>query len=188
MSKLHKWPTYSLLGAFTSTIAIFAIYAYVYVKQHPDAYTIKTEQTIAAVAGTKASDLTTADPWTVVYPNTKSMLIKDVLVQASIAKSWPERIKGLSDTPYLPETVVKLFIYDTPGFHSIWMKDMKYAIDIIWVNEAGEVVHTQENATPESYPDTFFEPKEEALYVIETAAGFVKKHTIVRGDTVELPL
>jgi uncharacterized membrane protein (UPF0127 family) len=103
-----------------------------------------------------------------------------------VARTWPERIRGLSDTPYLPENVVKFFVFDTPGLHSIWMKDMKYPIDILWISEAGKIIHLEENATPESYPDTFFLPTEPALYVIETMAGFVRSHNLALGDQVEL--
>ena len=121
-----------------------------------------------------------------IYPNTRSMVIRDIEVQASVAETWPERIEGLSNTPYLPEGVVKLFVFDSAGFHSFWMKDMNYGIDILWVNEASEIVHIEQEASPESYP-AMFVPNEEARYVIETVAGFVEKHGLVLGDSVVLP-
>lgn len=143
-----------------------------------------------ATAVVAASDGAVTTPDTVseaeLYPDTKPMTIKDVAVRASIAQSWPQRIKGLSDTPYLPEDVVKLFVFDSAGMHSFWMKDMNYSIDILWVDEAGVIVHIEENASPESYP-AMFVPKTEALYVIETVAGFVAAQGIMEGDSVVLP-
>jgi uncharacterized protein len=188
MAKLRRWPLYSLGAIFLVTAATFSIFAYRYVQKNPEAFT--PAPVVAAVSETKVrvKDMTTDDPWVRIYPKTSAMMIKDVSVLASVANTWPDRIKGLSDTPFLPEQVVKLFVFDTPGRHSIWMKDMKYSIDILWVTEAGVINHIVTGATPESYPDTFFEPETPALYVIETAAGFVATHGIVVGDTVELPV
>ncbi|MEZ4195343.1 MAG: DUF192 domain-containing protein [Candidatus Paceibacterota bacterium] len=135
---------------------------------------------------TKKNVFTTEDKWEDIYPNTKTISIVGIEVQASVAKTWPERILGLSNTPYLPEDVVKLFVFDSPGLHSIWMKDMLYAIDIIWATEAGEIVFIKENATPESFPENFL-PSSPATYVIETKAGFVMKNNIKVGDTVSIP-
>ena len=187
MKRLRRWPLYSLAGIFLVTAVTFSVYTYQFVQKNPEAFT--PVETVAAVSETavKVKDMTTDDPWTRIYPQTSAMMIKDVPVLASVARTWPERIKGLSDTPYLPEQVVKLFVFDTPGKHSIWMKDMKYAIDILWVSEDGVVSHIETGATPASYPDIIFEPTTPALYVIETAAGFVEKYKIAIGDRVDLP-
>jgi len=126
------------------------------------------------------------EQWELIYPDTKAMTIGEIPVKASIADSWPERILGLSDTPFLPEDVVKLFIFDTPGLHSIWMKDMNYPIDIIWVSGTGVIVDIKESALPESFPASFSSTVD-AVYVIETVAGFAEKFRVAIGDTVVLP-
>ena len=128
----------------------------------------------------------TQDEWRKYYPVLVPILIGSTTVQASIADSLPERIKGLSDTPYLPDGIVKLFAFGAEGEHSIWMKDMNYAIDIIWVAKAGQIVHIKKNVTPETYPESFASPKP-AWYVIETPAGFVEKSGIELGDKVIVP-
>lgn len=127
------------------------------------------------------------EEWEKLYPDTKVMTLGEVQVLASIANSWPERIQGLSDTPFLPENVVKFFVYDTPGFHSIWMKDMQYSIDIIWLNAEGLIVDIKTEATPESFPESY-SPKIEASYVVETVAGFVEKHSLAIGSKATLPI
>ncbi len=127
------------------------------------------------------------DVWREIYPTTVPITIADVSVEASVADTLPERIKGLSGTPYLPMGVVKLFAFGAAGSHSIWMKDMNYAIDIIWVDETGVIVHLEENITPESFPESFGSPTP-AWYVIEAAAGFVAANQIVAGDQVVLPV
>lgn len=124
--------------------------------------------------------------WEAIYPDTVPLIIGSTTVQASVADTLPKRIKGLSDTPFLPENVVKLFAFGVPGSHSIWMKDMQYALDIIWVAEAGGIVHIEENVTPETFPESFSSPTP-AWYVIEANAGFVGQNNIQLGDTIILP-
>lgn len=141
-----------------------------------------TEQNSDIIA---TSSEAVGDDWQKIYPKTQDLKIADVTVKASVARTWAERIKGLSDTPYLPEGVVKLFIFDTVGEHSIWMKDMNYAIDIIWVDAENKIVDIKTNATPETYPESF-SPKSHALYVIETKVGFVTKNNIKIGDEVSV--
>lgn len=124
--------------------------------------------------------------WQATYPDTVPLTIGSVTVQASVADTLSKRIKGLSKTAFLPEEVVKLFAFGVPGEHSIWMKDMNYALDIIWVSETGEIVHIEEAVTPDSFPESFSSPTP-AWFVIETNAGFVEQHGINLGDAVELP-
>lgn len=127
----------------------------------------------------------TIEEWQRVYPNTVPLQIGSATVKASVADSLPERIRGLSDTPFLPEDVVKLFVFNALGNHSIWMKDMNYSIDILWATKEGEIVHIEENISPETYPASFESPTP-AWYVVEANAGFVKANGIVVGSTISL--
>jgi len=126
------------------------------------------------------------DDWRVIYPNTIPVTVGSVEVQASIADTLSKRIKGLSDTPFLPDEVVKLFAFGVPGSHSIWMKDMSYSLDILWVAENGEIVHIEENVSPDTFPTSFSSPVP-AWYVVEANAGFVERNQIVLGDEVVIP-
>lgn len=127
------------------------------------------------------------EEWRIIYPDTVLITIGGVEVQASVADTLPERIKGLSGTPFLPENVVKLFAFGVGGSHSIWMKDMNYPLDILWANKDGVIVYIQSDVSPESYPESFSSPVA-AWYVIETSAGFVTNNSIAVGDRVVLPV
>lgn len=129
--------------------------------------------------------LVAEEDWRLIYPNTVPLKIGATDVEASISDDLPERIKGLSDTPFLPSNVVKLFVFGAYGNHAIWMKDMNYALDIIWLNKEGVIVHIEENVTPESFPKSF-ESREPAWYVVEANAGFVASSSVIVGDTVTL--
>lgn len=124
--------------------------------------------------------------WRRWYPNTVPMKLAGVQVKASVADTMSSRIKGLSDTPYLPDDVVKLFVFGVPGSHSIWMKDMNYAIDILWLSEDGFIVHIEEKVDPGTFPNSFASPVP-AWFVVEANAGFVETNNIELGDELILP-
>ncbi|MEY3784468.1 MAG: hypothetical protein RLZZ230_790 [Candidatus Parcubacteria bacterium] len=126
------------------------------------------------------------EDWQTIYPNVVPLTIGGVPVLASVAESLGDRIKGLSDTPFLPDNVVKLFVFSSAGPQSIWMKDMNYALDIIWIAKEGKIVHIEENVSPDSYPESFSSPKP-AWYVVEVSAGFVAANGITLGEEVVLP-
>lgn len=188
--KQKKLTIYTLGLGFLLPLCVLTLY--VFVKNQPDTQPTElaanSKLAIDKTAGKTSKTDTQAKEVTAetLFPDTKPIRIKDFTVKASIADSWPERILGLSNTPFLPEDTVKFFAFDSDGYHSIWMKDMNYAIDIIWTDENGSIVYIVSDATPESYPDTFT-PDQPARFVIETVSGFVKKQQIAVGDKVEIP-
>jgi uncharacterized membrane protein (UPF0127 family) len=56
--------------------------------------------------------------------------------------------KGLAVKNQLKENEAMLFIFEESAKHSFWMKDMKFPIDIIWLNSDGKVVHIEQNLQP----------------------------------------
>jgi uncharacterized membrane protein (UPF0127 family) len=110
-----------------------------------------------------------------------SFTLSRISLQASIADTDAERAQGLSDTPYIPIGIAKVFIFDSAQQWSFWMKDMNYPIDIFWLDEQGYVVHVVENAAPDTYPEFSFVPPVPAKYVIETKAGFATENNIGVG-------
>lgn len=107
---------------------------------------------------------------------------QDIKVELALTKEIQE--KGLSGRGSLLENTGMLFIFEQPGKYYFWMKDMNFAIDIIWITEDLKVVYIEKNATPKSYPN-IFDPKIDAKYVLEVTSGFSEKNNLKEGDTVE---
>lgn len=183
INKINLWLTYSLLGVFLILIILLVSFYVQY--QSDQELLVETPVTEQVISETEVSLVNSPD-WRAIYPDPKPMQIGKQEVLASVAQTMSERITGLSGTTFLPEELVKLFIFDNPGLHSIWMKDMNYSLDIIWVDEAAKIVHLEEEVSPESYPN-FFTSTLPAKYVIEANAGFVAKNEIKIGDIVVLP-
>jgi uncharacterized protein len=95
--------------------------------------------------------------------------------------SAEERTKGLSGRKNLPEDTGLLFVFERPGLHRFWMKDMNFPIDILWLDENKRIVHIEKDVPPESYPE-YFVPTADSKYVLELNAGQVQKNNIKLGD------
>ena len=103
----------------------------------------------------------------------------------AVADTPEEQYKGLSGRNSLSDNEGLLFIFAKPAYHSFWMKDMLFPIDIIWIGESGQVLDISANIKPESFPETF-QPPAPALYVIEVRAGWAEHHRIKVGDLIQI--
>ena len=102
-----------------------------------------------------------------------------------IADNADEHKKGLSGRTQLPAGQGMLFVFQASGDHGIWMKDMRFAIDIIWLDANQQIVGLKANARPESYPETFYS-EDASLYVIEVNVGEIAETGLKIGDQLHL--
>jgi len=115
----------------------------------------------------------------------KTLIIGGVEIDLLVAESTSERSAGLSNRESLHETSGMLFIFPEEGNYGFWMKDMKFSIDIIWINEAGKIVYIEEDVSPKTYPEVF-NSTDSALYVLELNSGYVGKNGVKVGDLLSL--
>ena len=105
----------------------------------------------------------------------------------TIVKDSDELQRGLSGTTNLPDGRGMLFVFPRDYTWAIWMKDMNYPIDIVWMDSNANVIYMVKNAQPSSYPKTQFTPDKNARYVIELPSGTIEKTGIQVGDPAGLP-
>jgi len=74
------------------------------------------------------------------------------------------------------------FIFDEERPHGIWMKNMRFALDIIFLNGQKQVVAVKENALPCKEDCPTFRPPVVSKYALEVVAGFVSRHQVKVGD------
>ena len=114
--------------------------------------------------------------------------IDDVRLRVEVADSDVEREKGLSGRKeFGTKYNGLLFIFPDSDYHGIWMKDMYFPIDIIWINDELVVTEITKSVSPDSYP-YIFRPKQPAKYLIETDIHIVDTMGIRVGQKVKLPL
>ena len=92
-----------------------------------------------------------------------------------------EQAEGLMyrGEPLGPNTA-GLFIYDKPEMRSFWMKNTYIPLDIVFLDENGEIVGIHLNAKPES--EESIESPAPAQYVIELDAGEASALALREGD------
>jgi hypothetical protein len=86
-----------------------------------------------------------------------------------------------------------LFVFGRSDFHGIWMKNCKFPIDIVWLDEERKVVHVAESVPPckpelgDRCPS--YEPLRRAAYVVELNAGQARREKVTLGAMLafELP-
>ena len=91
--------------------------------------------------------------------------------------------RGLSGRPSLAANHAVLFVFDKPGINCFWMKDMRFGLDIIWLDVGKRVVYIKQNAQPSTYPTSFC-PDKPSQYTIEVNDGTVQKTGLKISDKV----
>jgi hypothetical protein len=82
-----------------------------------------------------------------------------------------------------------LFVFDRSDFHGIWMKNCRFAIDILWLDEGHRIVHVAEDVPPcAADPCPVYEPLRRASFVVELNAGQARREEAVVGADVSFEL
>lgn len=131
------------------------------------------------------------DQPTVSMADTKSMKVGEKTINVEIATTEDEHKKGLSGRDSLSADSGMLFVMKKDSVPSFWMKDMKFPIDIIWIND-NEVVDVAESIPPAevgavSNDIPRYKSQKPIDYVLEVNSGFIKDNGIKIGDKVEFP-
>jgi uncharacterized membrane protein (UPF0127 family) len=113
-----------------------------------------------------------------------SVTIGGTPIKVTVVRTRAEQEQGLSGRKGLAPNQGMLFVFEKPGDYRIWMKDMLFPIDVVWVDENGSVVDITEAIGPDTYP-TVFGSRLPAKYILELSAGFVERYNIARSDKVQ---
>jgi len=113
--------------------------------------------------------------------------ITDQTFNAQVARTDTEKQIGLSETEVLGENDGMLFVFDEPDFYSFWMKDMKFPIDIIYIN-GDKITTIIKNASPSSSAENLviYQPKEKSDKVFEINAGLADQLNLKEGMTINI--
>lgn len=103
-----------------------------------------------------------------------TLLIGDGSLKTRLALDEESRTKGLSGVSGLADDQAFLMVYPRDGLWQIWMKEMKFPIDIVWLNSDKKIVYIVKNADPALGMTKTYTPKEKARYVVELPAGRVE--------------
>ena len=111
------------------------------------------------------------------------------LLQVEVMVKDEDRAMGLMFRPSLPADRGMLFVFESLDFHGIWMKNCRFPIDIVWLDEGRRVVHVAVAVPPcLADPCPVYAPLRRAAYVVELSAGTARRHKAALGSTVDFTL
>ena len=114
-----------------------------------------------------------------------TITVDEAVLTADLAIRPEIQALGLSGREGLDTDTGMLFVYDTAQQPSFWMKDMKFALDFIWIYQ-GRVVEIFSNV-PQSDNNldlAIYRPSQIIDMVLEVEAGYAEANKIEVGDGV----
>lgn len=106
-------------------------------------------------------------------------------LQIELAETAEEQVRGLSGRDSITDEQAMLFVLSDQQQSGFWMKDMKFAIDLIWLKDS-RVSEIAPNLAPQpGIPDwelPVYFPQKFADSVLEVKAGWTKRYNLQIGD------
>lgn len=106
-----------------------------------------------------------------------------------LARTPEARASGLSRRASLPEHAGMLFAFPDAAIRTIWMKDMLFPLDVVWIRD-GRVVGVSEHVRPEpGVPDSALRRSASqgpVDRILEVNAGWTARHGVRMGDRAVL--
>jgi len=122
------------------------------------------------------------------FMHTSTASINNQTFKLYMATSDKDRMVGLSGRSSMPVDFGMLFTFEKADYYPFWMKDMKFPLDIVFIN-GQKIVTIYQNVQPPSLSsDTLpiLKPDEPADKVLEINAGLSQKYNFKKGDQVQI--
>jgi uncharacterized membrane protein (UPF0127 family) len=105
-------------------------------------------------------------------------------VKVEIARSDPERERGLMYRQKLEPGRGMIFLFEQPQKLKFWMKNTYIPLDMVFIGADKRVVYVEENAEPLTL-QTRGPDEENTQFVLEVPGGWARAHGVERGVAVK---
>lgn len=142
------------------------------------------------VGAAVALALLTAAIWTAMDRRelpTMQVVTPSGTIVVELADTPAARSAGLSNRERLTGVDGLLLKWDVPGRHRIWMAEMRFALDLVWLGPNGRVVAVLNDVPPcQADPCPLYEPDgtDRSVAVLEMPAGAAASRRIAVGAIV----
>lgn len=116
------------------------------------------------------------------------ILINGKSFEVEIAKTDAQKEKGLAKYKKISDNFAMEFPFEKIGYYSFWMKDMKFSIDIIYVNK-NKIVQIFKNVPypkSDNLPLVIYKSSVLADTVLEINGGLSQKYDFKKGDNIKI--
>ena len=121
--------------------------------------------------------------WCFISRNYKTIEINNKKFYVELAQTSEEKSQGLSQRKNIRNNGGMLFIFSESADYLFWMKEMRFDLDIIWIDK-GRIAYIKKNV-----PHDFLEainPEVRADQVLEIKSGLSDKYNFKIGDEVKV--
>lgn len=115
---------------------------------------------------------------------THLLYLSDPIV-VSVLRTQEEHRRGLSGREELSLDEGVIFDLGATGPQHFWMKDMRFSLDMIFLDGDWKVVKIFSDVHPDSYPETFDSP-DDTRYALEATSGFVAREQLTVGASLRM--
>ena len=117
--------------------------------------------------------------------------LDDSVITVEIADTAAERQRWLTfREDRLATDTALLLKYDHPDLHEVWMLNVEYNLDLVWIDQDGRVVYIIEDAPPcQNLVETAsctYKTTSRSLYVMAATAGFVDAHGVTKDSIMTI--
>lgn len=102
----------------------------------------------------------------------------------AIADDENERMTGLMDLDFLPENQAMIFIFDQDAIMSMWMKNTRIPLDMLFIDKNDRIVNIKRNTKP--YSLDIISSEKSVAKVLEINGGLSEKIGIKIGQKINL--
>jgi uncharacterized membrane protein (UPF0127 family) len=119
---------------------------------------------------------------------TKLRIGNKVTIKLIVANSEEKKIQGYSKQPPIDYQQGMLFVYQSPGFSSFWMREMLFNLDFIFIrqNRIVDLVENVKNPKDNHGQIEFVNSRQAFDQALEVKAGFIKKYQVRINDPVQI--
>ncbi len=111
-------------------------------------------------------------------------------IWAEVADTPERRARGLMFRQRLAKDHGMLFTFPEPQHWTIWMKNMKIPLDIIWLDRKKTIVHVERHVPGCQLPGTEcpqYQPSKKSSFVLELSAGAAEFLKLEKGVSLKFP-
>jgi len=110
-------------------------------------------------------------------------------ITAELALDAASRARGVMFRDRMDEDQGMLFVFEREELSSFWMLNVRFPIDILWVDKDKRIVHIESDVPPcPKEPCPSYPTSKPALYVLELKSGVAVAHKIKLYERLEFVL
>lgn len=107
---------------------------------------------------------------------------KNIVVE--IPETLEEQSIGFMNRDQITYDQGMLFIFSEPRIASMWMKNVNFPLDMIFIDNRQLILNIEKNTKPRT--SDLYESKGLCKYVVEVLGGFCEKYKVEKGQKVVL--